>query len=260
VREWLRRYLPGLRRYLLGLGRFLWAIFRHGWGLLVFLGAVAGLSVLTFWNLHWTQFKVLVLLGIVLLLALHAGARLEVKLQGDLPITLSVEPGNDGAVFLEVENALGVPAQFSARVCSDPLPPRVHRDWSGRWQEDSSKPIIDVPARGKGVLWLVQGEMFEPDPDEHPGRMRGGISFMTSDPVGQHSINYPPDTTTFETDLTDAEVAAVSVKACVTIKRAKPVHSTTFEFRVTFVPREPTAQQHPTLRYAVDVTRVDDDG
>jgi hypothetical protein len=257
----VRDLLLWLRRYLQGLCRFLWAIVRHGWGLVGVLGVVAGLSLLNFLDLHWTLSKVLLLLVIVLLLALHAGARLEVKLQGDLPITISVQQGGVDAVFLEIENELGVPVQFSARVWSDPQPPGVQRDWSGLWQEEESKSSIDVPARGKGVLWLVAGEMAVVDAatDEHPRLMHGAISFMRSGP-GQHSINYPPETRpTFETAVTDADVAAVSVKAYVKINRAKPVHSTTFAFRVAFVERKPTTQ-NPMLAYAVDVTRVDDDG
>jgi hypothetical protein len=127
------------------------------------------------------------------------------------------------------------------------------------WHEEPSESIIEVAAHGKGVLALVGGEMAVVDDgtDERPRRLRGAIWFMRPGPA-QHPINYPPPVTTatFETTCTDADVEAVSVKAYVTIKRVKPVHSTTFEFLVTFVPREPTAQK-PTLAYAVDVTRVE---
>jgi hypothetical protein len=199
---------------------------------------------------------------VALVLALIAGARLEVRLQGDLPIPVSLDPGAGDGYFLLVHNDLGVPAQFSARVRSDPLPPQVERDWAGLWHESQSALDINVPARHKGVLDFVNGGLWivAPATDERPRLMHGGISFLRSGP-GQHSLNYPSTTRDdFGTALTDEDVAGLSaVMACVTINRVKPVHSTNCAFRITFVPRD-TSDERGTLAYALDVQRVDDEG
>ena len=258
VHDWLLR----ARRFWLGFGRFLLEMARQGWRLLVVLGVVAGLTLLSVGRaVPWTPSGVLAVLVFLLLLALIAGARLEVTLRGDLPITVRLDPvAGDvagGGYFLLVYNKLGVAAPFSARVRSDPLPPGVGRDWTGQWQEDQLAPVINISARHEGVLDFVGGEMsvVAPATDEHPRLMHGAIWFPRSGP-GQHALNYPPRTTdTYETALKDEDVAAVSVMAYVTIKRVEPDHTTTYAFRIKFVRAEAT-DQRPTLAYAIDVQPV----
>jgi hypothetical protein len=64
----------------------------------------------------------------------------------------------------------------------------------------------------------------------------------------------------YSTALTDEDVAGLpAVMAHVTINRVKPVHSTTYAFRITFVPRG-ISDQPGTLAYALDVQRVDNEG
>jgi hypothetical protein len=115
---------------------------------------VAGVTIVSVRDVDWSVSKVLVAVLIALLLALHAGARLEVRLQGDLPIAVHLEQGPGSGVFLVVDNDLGVPVQFSARVSTDPLPVGVERDWSGPWHEDQTQTVTEVSAHGKGVLFL----------------------------------------------------------------------------------------------------------
>jgi hypothetical protein len=232
-----------------------------------FWQALAVLSLLIGWTLlsvakpiPWTPYGLLAILLVALVLALIAGARLEVKLQGDLPIPVRLDPGGDG-YFLLVDNELGAPAQFSARVWSDPLPPQVQRDWAGLWQENQSAFEINVSARHRGVLDFVHGGLWvvAPATGERPRRMHGNITFPRSGPA-QHSLNYPSITRDdFETALTDEDVKGLSVMAYVRIRRVKPDHSTTCAFRITFVQRD-TSDERGTLAYALDVVRVDDEG
>jgi hypothetical protein len=74
-------------------------------------------------------------------------------------------------------------------------------------------------------------------------------------------LNYPSTSRDdFQTALTDEDVAGLSaVMAYVTINRVKPVHSTTYAFRMTFVQRG-TSDERGTLAYALDVQCVDDEG
>src|SRR5205814_2272178 len=109
VIDWVTEARRFLRDWLFGLGRFVLAMVQQGWKLLVLLGVVAGVTLVAVGEVHWTQSKVLAAVVIALLLALNAGARLEVRLRGDLPITVHLEPGNGAAVFLLVDNTLGVP-------------------------------------------------------------------------------------------------------------------------------------------------------
>jgi hypothetical protein len=255
VHDWLLR----AHRLWLGFGRFLLDMAQQGWRLLVVLGVLAGLTLLNVWQaVPWTLDGILVFL---LLLALIAGARLEVRLQGDLPIPVSLDPGAGSSYFLLFHNELGVPVQFSARVRSDPLPPLVERDWTGLWHESPSAPDINVPAGHKGVLEFVNGGLWivAPATDKRPRVMHGSITFLGSGPG--HSLNYPPETRDdFQTALTDEDVAGLSaMMAYVTINRVKPVHSTTYAFRITFVQRG-TSDEPGTLAYAIDVQRVDDEG
>jgi hypothetical protein len=248
------------RRFLLGLCRFLLEMLHSIWQVLVVLSLLLGWTVLSVaQRIPLTQNGLLAVLLVTLVLALIAGARLEVRLQGDLPIPVSLDPGGDG-YFLLVENELGAPAQFSARVRSDPLPPQVQRDWAGLWQESQSAVEINVSARHRGVLDFVHGGLWvvAPATDERPRLMHGSITFPRSGPA-QHSLNYPSTTRNdYETALTDEDVAGLSaVMAYVRINRVKPVHSTTCAFRITFVQRD-ASDERETLAYALDVQRIGD--
>jgi hypothetical protein len=231
------------------------------WQALVVLGLLVGWTALSVaQTIPWTPYGFMAVLLVALVLALIAGARLEVRLQGDLPIPVSLDPGAGDGYFLLVHNDLRVRVQFTARVRSNPLPPRVERDWPGLWHESQSALDINVAAGHRGVLDFVHGGLWivAPATDGRPRLMHGSITFGRPGPA-EHSLNYPSETRNdFETALTDEDVAGLSaVNAYVTINRVEPVHSTTYAFRITFVPRD-AGDQRDTLAYALGVRRVDD--